>query len=156
MMLRRLKEDVEKNLAPKQETIIEVGNVILFAYEESPIATTYKLGLVMNLEYDSDNVSRIAEIAYCLSQEQSLPIDPNDKVAIKQNCRFTRRGVHTIVKIYSITDSDINSDIDLINKQLSELNKDNPDSNRIKTYETTTNTSINLVISQLGYLVRNS
>lgn len=25
MMLRRLKEDVEKNLAPKQETIIEVG-----------------------------------------------------------------------------------------------------------------------------------
>lgn len=24
MMLRRLKEDVEKNLAPKQETIIEV------------------------------------------------------------------------------------------------------------------------------------
>ena len=138
------------------KTIIEVGNVILFAYEESPIATTYKLGLVMNLEYDSDNVSRIAEIAYCLSQEQSLPIDPNDKVAIKQNCRFTRRGVHTIVKIYSITDSDINSDIDLINKQLSELNKDNLDSNRIKTYETTTNTSINLVISQLGYLVRNS
>lgn len=25
MMLRRLKEDVEKNLAPKQETIIEVS-----------------------------------------------------------------------------------------------------------------------------------
>lgn len=25
MMLRRLKEDVEKNLAPKEETIIEVG-----------------------------------------------------------------------------------------------------------------------------------
>lgn len=28
MMLRRLKEDVEKNLAPKEETIIEVGIVI--------------------------------------------------------------------------------------------------------------------------------
>lgn len=25
MMLRRLKEDVEKNIAPKEETIIEVG-----------------------------------------------------------------------------------------------------------------------------------
>lgn len=25
MMLRRLKDDVEKNLAPKEETIIEVG-----------------------------------------------------------------------------------------------------------------------------------
>ena len=138
------------------KTEIKVGDVILFAYEESPIAINYKLGLVMNLEYDSDNISRIAEIAYCLSQEQSLPVDPNDNVAIKQHCRFTRRGVHTIVKIYSISDSDINSDIDLINKQLSELHEDDPDSNRIKNYETTTNTSINLVISQLGYLVRNS
>ena len=136
------------------KTEIKVGDVILFAYEESPIAINYKLGLVMNLEYDSDNISRIAEIAYCLSQEQSLPVDPDDKVAIKQHCRFTRRGVHTIVKIYSISDSDINSDIDLINKQLSEFHEDDPDSNKIKILET--NTSINLVISQLGYLVRNS
>lgn len=30
MMLRRLKDDVEKNLAPKEETIIEVE---LFVYE---------------------------------------------------------------------------------------------------------------------------
>lgn len=29
MMLRRLKEDVEKNLAPKQETIIEVSAIIV-------------------------------------------------------------------------------------------------------------------------------
>ena len=28
MMLRRLKEDVEKNLAPKEETIVEVKIVI--------------------------------------------------------------------------------------------------------------------------------
>lgn len=28
MMLRRLKEDVEKNLAPKQETIIEVKTTL--------------------------------------------------------------------------------------------------------------------------------
>ena len=28
MMLRRLKEDVEKNLAPKEETIIEVGHLL--------------------------------------------------------------------------------------------------------------------------------
>lgn len=30
MMLRRLKEDVEKNLAPKEETIIEV-KLVLFS-----------------------------------------------------------------------------------------------------------------------------
>lgn len=29
MMLRRLKDDVEKNLAPKEETIIEVGKELL-------------------------------------------------------------------------------------------------------------------------------
>lgn len=29
MMLRRLKEDVEKNIAPKEETIIEVGCLFL-------------------------------------------------------------------------------------------------------------------------------
>lgn len=29
MMLRRLKEDVEKNLAPKEETIIEVGGLVI-------------------------------------------------------------------------------------------------------------------------------
>jgi len=37
MMLRRLKEDVEKNIAPKEETIIEVclqhhQNILLFAF----------------------------------------------------------------------------------------------------------------------------
>lgn len=29
MMLRRLKDDVEKNLAPKEETIIEVEHVLI-------------------------------------------------------------------------------------------------------------------------------
>lgn len=34
MMLRRLKEDVEKNLAPKQETIIEVSLCEMHIYPE--------------------------------------------------------------------------------------------------------------------------
>lgn len=29
MMLRRLKEDVEKNLAPKEETIVEVNTYVI-------------------------------------------------------------------------------------------------------------------------------
>lgn len=32
MMLRRLKEDVEKNIAPKEETIIEVGVQFLLKF----------------------------------------------------------------------------------------------------------------------------
>lgn len=32
MMLRRLKEDVEKNIAPKEETIIEVCSSVLVIF----------------------------------------------------------------------------------------------------------------------------
>lgn len=35
MMLRRLKEDVEKNLAPKEETIIEVKRALLTGRAQS-------------------------------------------------------------------------------------------------------------------------
>ena len=124
------------------------------------MAIIHKLGLITKLEYDSDGISRIAEIKYCLSQEQSLPVDNTDKTQINQNCRFTRRGIHTIVKIYSANDADINTDIDLINREMQDLNimstNDSQNPNlKFATIESNTNTSIDLVTAQLGYLVRN-
>ena len=142
------------------KTEVNEGDTILFRYEESPMAIIHKLGLITKLEYDSDGISRIAEIKYCLSQEQSLPVDNTDKTQINQNCRFTRRGIHTIVKIYSANDADINTDIDLINREMQDLNimstNDSQNPNlKFATIESNTNTSIDLVTAQLGYLVRN-
>lgn len=34
MMLRRLKDDVEKNLAPKEETIIEVSHCVNISFKK--------------------------------------------------------------------------------------------------------------------------
>lgn len=44
MMLRRLKEDVEKNLAPKEETIIEVEWFFFFFFK----ACVFSCSLVFN------------------------------------------------------------------------------------------------------------
>ena len=102
----------------ESKKMIMEGDVVLFPYKDSAISTTYKLGMVITLELDSDQKPRIAELAYANSQEQSLPLDHNDKTKLKTCCRFTRRGVHTLVKIYSASDPDINQDIDMINAQI--------------------------------------
>lgn len=51
MMLRRLKEDVEKNLAPKQETIIEVSLNVLCCLTSNTavqiIRPVFQVGLQM-------------------------------------------------------------------------------------------------------------
>lgn len=141
------------------KTEVQENDTVLFRYEESPMAVIHKLGLITKLEYDSDGISRIAEIKYCLSQEQSLPINNVDNTQVNQNCRFTRRGIHTIVKIYSACDADINTDIDLINREMQDLNimSINQTKNPILEFEPielNTNTPIDLVTAQLGYLIR--
>ena len=98
--------------------MIKGGDIVLFPFDESAISIRYKLGLVTELEYDSDQKPRIAEVAYANSSEISLPVDHKDKVKLKSCCRFTRKGVHTLCKIYSANDPNINKDIDLINERL--------------------------------------
>ncbi len=92
--------------------------MVLFAYEESTVAITYKLGLVTRLEFDGDDVPRIAEISYSNAQETDLPLTKADKTKPKSTCRLTRKGIHTLIKIYSIDDADINTDIDCINSSV--------------------------------------
>ena len=102
----------------ESKTMIKGGDLVLFPFDESAISIRYKLGLVTELEYDSDQKPRIAEVAYANSSEISLPVDHKDKVKLKSCCRFTRKGVHTLCKIYSADDPNINKDIDLINERL--------------------------------------
>ena len=88
---------------PKRE--IDKGNLVLFPFEENSITTTYKLGLVCDLEKGSDNIPRIIEVAYVNHSETNLPTDPNDREHLGRLCsfkRFTRKGIHTLCKIYAI------------------------------------------------------
>ena len=50
----------------------------------------------------------------------------SDKTAIQTKCRTTRKGVESLIKIYSADDKDLNTDIDYINKCVSDsTNQDN-------------------------------
>ena len=147
-------------LHDSKEKPLEIGDVILFPYQQSSLSTTYKLGLITNIELDSDNLSRIAEVAYCLESEQSLPTDPKDKPTIHRLCRFSRRGVHTLVKIYSASDQDINKDIDIINNRIKEINKatttDQLDTNcALNSPETYGHYQKDLFTSHMGYVFIN-
>ena len=98
---------------------IDKGNLVLFPFEENSITTTYKLGLVCDLEKGSDNIPRIIEVAYVNHSETNLPTDPNDREHLGRLCsfkRFTRKGIHTLCKIYAIDDPCINNDIEEINR----------------------------------------
>ena len=97
---------------------IRRGDMVLFAYEENAMAITYKLGLVTRLEFDGDDVPRIAELSYSNAQENDLPLTKTDKTKPKSTCRLTRKGIHTLIKIYSAEDADINTDIDSINSSV--------------------------------------
>ena len=94
------------------------GDVVLFPYEESTLAITYKLALVTRLEFDSDDIPRIAELSYSNSQELDLPLTRSDKPSQKNSYRITRKGIHTLIKIYSADDTDINTDIDALNAEI--------------------------------------
>ena len=94
---------------------IRRGDIVLFTYEESAMAVTYKLGLVTRLEFDSDNEPRIAELSYSNAQETDLPVKRDDKTVPRSACRLTRKGIHTLIKVYAADDRDINTDIDHIN-----------------------------------------
>ena len=142
---------------------IAEGDIVLFPYQDSEINTTYKLGLVTKLELDSDQKPRIVELAYTNSSEISLPVDHTDKTKLRSCCRFTRKGVHTLTKIYSSDDEDINTDIDLINKSLrqedlivaEDSGDEAPSDNHIVSEDPLTpDTTQTLIMSQLGYLLR--
>ena len=140
-------------LRPKdydKETRLNETDLVLFPFEESKFQTLYKLGIINFLEEDSDGQSRIAEIAYCNSGELQLPINTADKISINTQCRTTRKAVHSLVKIFSASDSDLNTDIDLINKYASKT-KEEP----LEGYKTTQigpDISPELLSQHLSYL----
>ena len=98
------------------------GDVVLFSYEERTVSKTYKLALVTRLEFDSDEIPRIAEISYSNAQEIDLPLVKSNPMEQRNSYRITRKGIHTLIKIYSADDTDINTDIDLLNAEIRRSN----------------------------------
>lgn len=151
---------------------IRRGDMVLFAYEESAMAVTYKLGLVTRLEFDSDNEPRIAELSYSNAQETDLPLRKFDKTKPKSSCRLTRKGIYTLIKVYSAGDQDINTDIDCINNAVKLASHPRPADTKYKNSQSIEYNENNLthshpytdvdpvipnipeplLISQLGYL----
>ena len=151
----------------ESEKLIEEGDMVLFAYEDNAISKVYKLGKVTNLEIDGDNKPRIAEVQYALSQEQTLKTEHGQEVQQSTSCRYTRRGVHTLVKVYSESDPNINKDLDQLNSILkskyvntiTDVQSENTDQDKNIHQEGETplipGITFALIMSQMGYLIRN-
>ena len=151
----------------ESEKLIEEGDMVLFAYEDNAISKVYKLGKVTNLEIDGDNKPRIAEVQYALSQEQTLKTEHGQEVQQSTSCRYTRRGVHTLVKVYSESDPNINKDLDQLNSILkskyvntiTDVQSENTDQDKDIHQEGETplipGITFALIMSQMGYLIRN-
>ena len=90
---------------------LEIGTLVLFQYKSPPLDIVWKMGIIRELEYDSDNQPRIVEIQYTNSQETLLPLYKDDTSLPRIRKRYTRKGVHTIVKLHSINDPDIENDL---------------------------------------------
>ena len=99
---------------------LSMGDLVLFPYTESKLGNQYKLGIVSQLEFDGDGVPRIIEVCYTNASEQKLPISPDDPTLPKTKRRFSRRAVHTLIKIYSIDDPNIGDSLAEINRLVSE------------------------------------
>ena len=90
---------------------INTGDLVLFQHTVSEISSCWKLGRVEDIEKDSDGEGRIVSIRYSNSNEINYPTSKDKKVKLNLKTRTTRRGTHTIVKIYSINETSIDEDI---------------------------------------------
>merc|ERR1712198_364703 len=88
-----------------------------------------KLGIVYELEKDEDDKARIFQITYVNKDEITLPLEKDAQVETSITKRITRKGAHTIVKIHSVDDNDINRDLAYLNTLLNnnENNKELPE-----------------------------
>ena len=103
---------------------LHIGDLVFFEHKASDMKSVWKLGRVETIEKDSDEEGRILGIKYSNSSEITYPTDSKRDVKVKVRSRITRRGTHTVSKIYSIEDTSIDDDIkDLIlNGENSERN----------------------------------
>ena len=90
---------------------LQIGDIVLFEHKKSEMESKWKLGKIKTIEKDSDGEGRIVGVQYSNSSEIWYPTTKNCNAEIKVKQRVTRRGTHTIVKIYDISETSIDDDI---------------------------------------------
>ena len=96
---------------------ISKGDLVLFEHNKSPLGSDWKLGMITEIEEDSDGEGRILEIKYNLSQEIRYPLDgPLEPGVFYLRPRYTRRGTFTVAKIYHQNEAAINSDLEYLSR----------------------------------------
>ena len=104
------------------------GDLVLFIKDDSAVHQKWKLGIVYEMEIDSDGETRIVQITYVNKDEVTLPLNKEECQETSIIKRITRKAVHTVVKIHSINDEGINKDLAFLNKLLhNKSNSDNQD-----------------------------
>ena len=87
-----------------------LGDLVFFEHVSSAMSSTWKLGIVKDLEVDSDGETRIVTVEYSNANETKYPLDKSETTTrtLKHN---TRKGVHTVSKIYTINDREVDEDL---------------------------------------------
>ena len=103
-----------------QESNCEItrGDLVLFIKDDSAVHQKWKLGIVYEMEFDSDGETRIIQITYVNKDEITLPLSKEEHQETSIIKRITRKAVHTVVKIHSINDDGINKDLAFLNRLL--------------------------------------
>ena len=99
---------------------IKLGDLVLFTKRETTMSNDWKLGVIDDLEKDSDNIARIAHIRYFNAEEISLPLTKEDKTTPKAVVHLTRRSSHTIARIHSIDEPGLQNNLAFLNQLLKE------------------------------------
>ena len=102
---------------------IAKGDLVLFMKDESQMTYNWKMGIVYELELDEDKEPRIIQITYVNKDEITLPMNKGEQNLTSITKRITRKGIHTIVKLYSIDDKGINNDLAHLNNVLQNSTK---------------------------------
>jgi hypothetical protein len=97
---------------------LKIDDIVLFQYTSPPLPIKWKMGKIIKKEKDTDNHSRIYEIEYTNQDETQLPCTKEDTTVVKIRKRSTRRGCHTIVKIFSADDPGLTNDLASINRYI--------------------------------------
>ncbi len=82
------------------------GDLVLFKKREGAIDSGWKIGRVEGIESD-----HIVKLRYNNASEILLPLNKDDKLIPSNTPHFTRRGVRSLVKLYSVDDPSLNTDL---------------------------------------------
>ena len=71
---------------------VKEGDVVLISYSDKSKSGTYRLGIVLQVEYNSDNLVRTCEVKTCQILFQGFKIQENQSSSAKTVCDLASGG----------------------------------------------------------------